>query len=43
MEPPRVTFTLLKTELHEIVECVSNTADRAQSATYEDYASARTL
>jgi hypothetical protein len=35
MEPPRVTFALLKTELDGIVECVSNAADRAQSATYE--------
>jgi hypothetical protein len=35
MEPPRVTFTLLKTELDEIAECVSTAADRAQTATYE--------
>ena len=33
-QPPRITITLSINELDELIECVANVADRAESATY---------
>jgi hypothetical protein len=32
--PPSITITLLEGELDELIECVANVADRAESAAY---------
>ena len=32
--PPGITITLSENELDELIECVSNVADRAESAAY---------
>jgi hypothetical protein len=32
--PPGITVTLLENELDELIECVANVADRAESAAY---------
>jgi hypothetical protein len=34
-QPPVITVTLLDSELDEIIECVANTADRAESGSYD--------
>ena len=33
-QPPGITITLSENELDELIECVANTADRAESAAY---------
>ena len=33
-QPPGITITLSENELDELIECVSNVADRAESAAY---------
>jgi hypothetical protein len=33
--PSRVTLTLAESDLDEIIQCVANAADRAESATYD--------
>ena len=33
-EPSRVTLTLADSDLDEIIQCIANAADRAESATY---------
>ena len=33
-QPPSITITLSENELDELIECVANVADRAESATY---------
>jgi hypothetical protein len=34
-EPSRVTLTLAENDLDEIIQCIANVADRAESATYD--------
>jgi hypothetical protein len=34
-EPSRVKLTLAESDLDEIIECIANAADRAESATYD--------
>jgi hypothetical protein len=34
-EPSRVTLTLTESDLDEILQCIANAADRAESATYD--------
>jgi hypothetical protein len=34
-QPPIVAITLLDSELDELVECVANAADRAESGSYD--------
>ena len=34
-EPSRVTLTLADSDLDEIIQCIANAADRAESATYD--------
>ena len=34
-EPSRVTLTLAESDLEEIIQCIANAADRAESATYD--------
>jgi hypothetical protein len=34
-EPSRVTVRLLESDLDEIIQCIANAADRAESATYD--------
>jgi hypothetical protein len=33
-EPSHVKLTLMESDLEEIIQCISNAADRAESATY---------
>jgi len=33
-QPPSITITLSENELDELIECVANAADRAESAAY---------
>jgi hypothetical protein len=33
-QPPSITVTLSENELDELIECVANVADRAESAAY---------
>jgi hypothetical protein len=33
-EPSRVTLTPAESDLEEIIQCIANAADRAESATY---------
>ena len=33
-QPPGITITLSESELDELIECVANVADRAESAAY---------
>ena len=33
-QPPSITITLSENELDELIECVANVADRAESAAY---------
>jgi len=33
-QPPTITITLSEEELDELIECVANAADRAESAAY---------
>jgi hypothetical protein len=33
--PSRITLTLAESDLDEIIQCVANAADRAESATYD--------
>jgi hypothetical protein len=42
-QPPDITITLLENELDELIECVANVADRAESAAYSMSGKARTL
>jgi hypothetical protein len=34
-QPPAITVTLLDSELDELIECVANSADRAESGSYD--------
>jgi hypothetical protein len=34
-KPPVITVTLLDSELDELIECVANAADRAESSAYD--------
>ena len=34
-EPSRVSLTLAVSDLDEIIQCIANAADRAESATYD--------
>jgi hypothetical protein len=34
-QPPVITVTLLDSELDELIECVANAADRAESGSYD--------
>ena len=34
-QPPVITVRLLDSELDELIECVANTADRAESGSYD--------
>jgi hypothetical protein len=34
-KPPVITVTLLESELDELIECVANAADRAESGSYD--------
>ena len=34
-EPSRVTIVLAKSDLDEIIQCIANAADRAESASYD--------
>jgi hypothetical protein len=34
-EPSRVTLTLAERDLDEIIQCIANAADRAESAAYD--------
>jgi hypothetical protein len=34
-EPSRVTVTLAESDWDEIIQCIANAADRAESATYD--------
>jgi hypothetical protein len=34
-EPSRVTIMLAKSDLDEIIQCIANAADRAESASYD--------
>ncbi len=34
-QPPLITVTLLDSELDELIECVANAADRAESGSYD--------
>ena len=42
-QPPGITITLLEKELDELIECVANVADRAESAAYSMSGTARAL
>ena len=41
--PPGITITLLENELDEVIECVANVADRAESAAYSMSGRAKAL
>ena len=41
--PPGITVTLLENELDELIECVANVADRAESAAYSVSGRAKAL
>jgi hypothetical protein len=42
-QPPGVTITLSENELDELIECVANVADRAESAAYNMSGRARAV
>jgi hypothetical protein len=41
--PPGITITLSQNELDELIECVANVADRAESAAYNMSGTAKAL
>ena len=41
--PPSITITLSENELDELIECVANAADRAESAAYNMSGKAKAL
>ena len=41
--PPGITVTLFENELDELIECVANVADRAESASYSMTGKAKAL